>query len=186
MLHDAQNEIPLELASGERLLWSGQPKQGIRLCGADVFQIPFSLMWGGFAFFWEYQVLTSGAPLFFVLWGIPFVCVGMYLIFGRFLVDAAARGRTFYGITNERVIIVSGLFARKVKSLDIRNLSEVTLNESSDGSGTITFGHASLLSSFFGTGSWPQPGRHAVPQFQMVADARNVAALIREVQRGAA
>jgi hypothetical protein len=53
-------------------------------------------------------VLIGGVPLFFALWGIPFILVGSHLIFGRFLVDAKQRAKTTYGLTGERVVIVSG------------------------------------------------------------------------------
>jgi hypothetical protein len=77
--------------------------------------IPFSLMWGGFSFFWEYKAVSSGGPLFFDLWGVPFVLIGLYMIVGRFFCEAMSRSRKYYGPTNERVIIISGVFSPTVK-----------------------------------------------------------------------
>jgi hypothetical protein len=57
------------LGTGETLRWSGHPRQGVMLRSADVFMIPFSILWAGFAFFWEASVLRGGAPVFFALWG---------------------------------------------------------------------------------------------------------------------
>jgi hypothetical protein len=87
-LQTPDNEISRELAGQERLIWNGRPHQGIVIRPSDGFMIPFSLLWCSFAIFWETSVIKSGAPFFFMLWGIPFVLVGLYFIFGRFLVDA--------------------------------------------------------------------------------------------------
>jgi hypothetical protein len=97
-------------------------------------------LWGGFALFWESSVISSNAPFFFRLWGVPFVLLGIYLILGRLIVDAFQRGRTYYGVTTDRILIVSGLFQRNVKTINLRTLGELSVAEDSSGSGTITFG----------------------------------------------
>ena len=69
-------EIESLLGKDERLLWSGKPASGVMFHLSDIYLIPFSLLWGGFAIFWESAALTTSAPLLFKLWGIPFVLVG--------------------------------------------------------------------------------------------------------------
>ena len=39
-------ELRPELGAGERLLWSGQPRGGLRLRPTDAMLVPFSLLWG--------------------------------------------------------------------------------------------------------------------------------------------
>ena len=103
--------------------------------------IPFSLLWCGFAIFWESSVLNAEkAPTFFAFWGLPFVAMGIYMVIGRFFVEARQRASTFYAVTEERVLIVSGLLSRTVKSLNLRTLSDISLSEKGSGEGTITFG----------------------------------------------
>ena len=175
---EIEQSLKAELSSRERLLWSGIPAQGLRLQPSDAFGIPFSLVWAGFVVFWELNVVTMNAPLLFKLWGIPFVVAGLYLVIGRFFVDAYQRGRTSYGLTNERVIIVQGLFSREVKSLALSGLHDISLKERSDASGTISFGRTSALSF----GAWPGANRRAPPAFEGVPDARHVYTLIRDAQ----
>jgi len=173
-----------QLAPGERLLWSGAPVQGLRLQGVDAALIPFSLFWGGFAFFWEWMAVTGGAPWFFALWGLPFMAIGAYLIAGRFFWDAHRRSQTFYGVTDQRVIIVVRAWSTRVTSLPVRNLTDLTLAESA-GRGSIRFGSppGGPASGLVGT-SWP--GAPLVPTFDTIPDARRVHELIRESQRAAA
>jgi hypothetical protein len=185
MWDDPESQIRPELGSTERLLWTGRPRSGLILRSADAFLIPFSLMWGGFAIFWETGVIIAGAPFLFMLWGIPFVLVGLYLIFGRFWVDAKQRARTYYGVTNERVIIISGLFHKSIKSLNIDTLTDVSLTEKSDGSGTITIGSSNPWHGWFGGSNWPGAGQYASPALELIADARQVYETIRDAQRDA-
>jgi hypothetical protein len=126
---DSASVIAQQLSGGERLVWSGQPRSGIRFRGTDAILIPFSIVWCGFAIFWEVMASTTAVVgkgglgpivMAFPLFGLPFVLIGLYLVFGRFIVDARLRGKTFYGVTSERIIIVTNPFGRRIKSLNLR------------------------------------------------------------------
>ena len=124
------------LVMDEYVLWRGRPVQGRIFTGRDVFMIPFSIMWGGFAIFWELSVTLSGAPVFFRLWGIPFVLVGLYMMVGRFCVQAYILKRTFYAITSRRVLQCR---CGRIVSLNTDRLPEVHMTVHKDGSGTLAF-----------------------------------------------
>jgi hypothetical protein len=114
---DAANVFESYLTKDETILWMGQPNPRWLLSSGDVFLIPFSLMWGGFALFWEAGALSGGAPGFFALWGVPFVLVGQYLIWGRFIHKYLRRKNTFYALTNRRALVLNKLFSRSLKRI---------------------------------------------------------------------
>lgn len=184
-----QEVIARELEPDEKLLWTGVPRQGVALRPADALLIPFSIMWGGFAFFWEFKALTAvgssgkGAPVFFPLFGLPFVVMGAYIILGRFFVDAKIRAHTFYGVTDHRAIIVSGIWSREVKSLPLRTLSDISITERSDGTGTITLGPAPSFASMTRGTAWPAQHASSPPHFDMIPDAKRVYSLMRSGTR---
>ena len=190
MFDDADSVIREELRPGERLLWSGQPPQGMRLHAADVFMIPFSLMWGGFAIFWEIGVIASDAPMFFAGFGLPFVLIGLYLIIGRFWVDARQRARTYYGLTDSRVIIVSGAFSRSARSWNIPTLSDVALTKKKGGNGTITFGPVNFwklpwpiaMLDWYANAGWPEMGGYSSPRIELDSNVEEVYDKLMAVQ----
>lgn len=126
------------LTAGETILWKGKPEKGHIFSTQDLLMFPFSILWCGFAVFWEAGVISSGAPFFFQLWGIPFVCVGLYMVFGRFLWIAYIRKRTAYVITTQKIIRARG---NKVDMLDGKTMPSVYVTAHRDGTGTIRFGH---------------------------------------------
>ena len=164
----------------ERLLWWDRPRQGIILRMSDLYLIPFSLLWGGFAFFWEFTVATTGnAPWFFKLWGVPFVLIGVYLIAGRFLHDAWRRNRLFYGLTDNRVLIAT---PKSCRTMPLESLGEIQLDERGGGEGSIAFGR-DIASGVSGQGWQIWSGTPTVPTFEGIKEARTVFAAIREAQK---
>lgn len=123
------------LLPGESVLWRGRPMEGKIFSKYDILMIPFSIMWGGFAIFWELIVILSG-NLFFALWGIPFVLVGLYMMAGRFFWQEYRKKRTFYAITDQRVLQFQG---NRVTFLDRSHLPQIHVTVDRDGSGTIVF-----------------------------------------------
>jgi hypothetical protein len=177
------------LFAGERIVWSGQPKPGIAFSRSDILAIPFSLMWGGFAIFWNYGVWTSfpsaGTPddWFFKLWGMPFLAAGLYLIVGRFVYDAWIRARTYYAITNERVLILRKRPTTRFISRDIQSLPMLELTQHGDGTGTIVFDSDELGYSMFirsGGSSFWAPAASATAQFFRIDNPRRAYELIRK------
>lgn len=170
------------LDSGETILWRGQPKQGVRLQASDALMIPFSIMWGGFAIYWEVMAFNSGAPFFFRLWGVPFVLIGLYMMVGRFYGDAVIRKKTLYAVTSKRALIISGFFSRSLKSAELKTLATVEFSERSDRSGTIIFGHSQIPNFLLNSGM-PMSGKQLPPMFVGIDDAKSVYDKVRDAQK---
>lgn len=124
------------MAADEYILWKGKPAITPLLSKSDIFMIPFSIFWCGFAIFWEIGVLSSPTPTFFPIFGIPFVCVGLYLVFGRFIHTAYLRKNTRYVITNKKIIRLQG---NRVDYLATSTMPPAHYTANKDGSGTIFF-----------------------------------------------
>lgn len=185
-----------DLLKDEEILWAGQPDPSVLFTRADIFLVPFSLLWGGFAIFWEVCVLgvvcelqnESGALAFFPLFGLAFVLVGLYFIFGRFLYKIWKRKHTHYAVTNKRILVLTQLRRRDVQAAFINAIPSVNKSIRSDGVGTLRFGGSSLMTlmssmyantgmDFFG----PFSGGDA-PAFFDIKDANRVYQLVTDLR----
>ena len=172
------NETPAELVisqrlrNGEHLIWCGRPHSGLRLTRSDGVMIPFSILWAGFSFFWEYSVIHSGGPLFFQLWGLPFVMAGLYILVGRFFYDAYRRARTWYGLSDRRAIIVSRVWSTSEKSVNPSVAEQIEIDQLPNGFGSIYFGtRPSFLRSRGSKATDP-------PAFELIEDVQRVYDLV--------
>ena len=132
---------------GESLLWTGRPNPRVVFRSDDLYLIPFSLLWGGFAIFWEMGVFgywgngPKGGTLsiFMSLWGIPFIVIGQYMIWGRFLYDGWLKRRTYYAVTSRCALVVQKGWNRKTSWIYISSIPTVEREEGSK-AGTLWFG----------------------------------------------
>jgi hypothetical protein len=174
-------EVEQELTGGERLLWTGQPDPRRHFERSDLFFVPFSLFWGGFAIFWEVGVIRTGWD-FGIVAGIPFVAIGLYVIAGRFFVKARKKRRIHYAVTDRRVFSIER--GGPTRASFISSIPTVNANIRADGSGSVIFGNSSWLEASFSHGFDSFSGGHGVEAvaFYDIGDAREVVSLVNDLR----
>jgi len=97
------------------------------------------------------------------------------------------RRRTFYGVTSERIIIVTGRSSRQTQSMQLQTLSNTVLAERADGSGTIVFNPMPQLPLMLQRppAGFPGAGLFAPPAFDRIENAKEVYDLVRKTQKAA-
>jgi hypothetical protein len=85
-------QIQRELVPDETMLWADMPNPKIIFHSDGRAVIPFSLV-----------------P------GIPFLLAGNYVLWGRFVADARLKRRTYYAITNRRVLFLQRGWKTKLR-----------------------------------------------------------------------
>lgn len=179
---DIQQQLRPELGHGERLLWSGMPKQGLRLHWADAFIIPFMLVWMAIPLAAAVTSLRTGKGTISLLFVVPFLLIGAYMLIGRYILDARQRARTFYGVTNQRILILVGGRTRRTTSLSLKSLADITFSEHRDGKGTLQFGSDRWPGAAALGAGWPGMSQYVAPRFDLPANARQVYEMVRKAQ----
>jgi hypothetical protein len=176
------------LEPGERLLWSGRPRQGLLLRRGDAILIPATLVPLAFAVFLEAVVIAKGrladggAVVMALLVG-SIVVATLHLVVGRFFLDAYQRARTFYGVSDRRVLIVFRFYGSRALAFALERVTEIDIRADRGGLGTLTFDRNDrsirVDAPIFGL----QSRTRKLAQFAAIEHADDVLRLIREAQR---
>ena len=123
------------LSPGEYILWQGKPASKRPFTGGDVFLIIFTLFWCGICFRLEYSAIKAG-QIQLILFGLPFVAMGCYLLFGRFIHEHMRRKHTSYIITNKKII---SIYKGRTNMISLNNLPPIQTQIYKNGNSNIRF-----------------------------------------------
>jgi hypothetical protein len=165
------------LSPGETVLWTGRPAAGVRFGVQDLVLIPLGLFVLAVTGFWIYAAVQARSACL-ALAVIPGGVLGTLAYAGRAWWSARERAHTVYILTDRHALIMYR--ASRIRAVDLATAGEVSLDESRDGSGTITFGPFNLLLVFM-----PAGGAYRFPLFQFLPGARAVYNLILKTQLAA-
>src|SRR4051812_24427951 len=119
MLNQDLQKINSQLSGNERVLWHDRPKQGFILRPHYLFFIPFSVLWvGGISYFLLTNAKEEYSSIFNIFVFIAIIQL-LYVVVGQIVFDILRRRNSYYAVTNERIIIVSGIFSQETTSLNL-------------------------------------------------------------------
>ncbi len=131
--------LETHLVPGERTYWIGHPDERSHLTPQDIVLLPVAGIWA----------LVSGVLMFAVPWPLTLVLVVLFIgslqfLVGRFLFPSRRRRRTFYAVTDRRVISVirRRWLADDVKEMYLTAIPRVTVHRRRSSRGTVLFGDA--------------------------------------------
>lgn len=178
---EAEQEASEELQPGERLVWVGRPIPArVAWSGAAPLLFLVGLFWTGAAIYWTLHAgatlihpprpgtPASSSEIAFVLFGIPFLIVGIIILCMPFWAYRAAAG-TVYAITSQRLLIISRARVRRVRSISSESVASIERRERAGGIGDLIFRQTSAA-----------PSENAIPwRFFAIANAREAEDAIR-------
>lgn len=159
--------VSRQMRSREKPLWIGKPipKKFAIKEGWSTFL--FGIPWTAVALYWEFWAIESG-NMIFVLTGVPFVAIGLYFLTSPLQEYWRAR-RTTYIVSNQRLIVLNGLWRPTTESFAPSDIGSLDVNAAHDGSGTIIFQETR---EWRGQGGWflRKIGFKAIPQVRQAED----------------
>ena len=139
--------IQNNLLPNEQILWEGQPQiaRGINLKSLPtsilwIIWLAFSLFWTANAFLSARNIYsTNSIGLISAFFGLPFVAVGINMVFIAPMKQRKISRLTYYYVTNKRVIINIDTKSPVLNSVQIEDMQRVQLVQNRDNTGNIIF-----------------------------------------------
>jgi membrane protein YdbS with pleckstrin-like domain len=182
------SRLEKHLKPNEKLIWSGKPvKKAFILPG--LVSIPFGLIFLVFSLFWMQMAASMGVPAFFTLFSLPFVLVGVLVMFGPSVFQLMRYRNTEYMITDKRIITQTGAIGLDTRFVDFEKIQEVYVQigiaDRIFGTGTLIAMTAGL-SGFFPSGSQGYGAMHGLrPSFSALKEPYRVQKLLQEAMERA-
>jgi|GEM_PF-1119743 len=166
------------ITASERVLWSGKPDASVIFEKLDYLFIPLGIGYTWVCTSWCVGVTEKVVELYldtrfanpanwlsllFPLIGAVLILSGLYLTIGRFVYKTYKRKRTFYALTDKRVIIVHATGEKKVTSAEYRIIDSIQKVATAEARGTVVF---SLSSEMFD----PEHNKDNIPEYFVFAD----------------
>lgn len=123
------------MSNDEYIVWKGKPEKGHLLAYEDILVIPFSIIWCGGALLWTF-IAFSEMIASFILIGIFFSTVGLYISIGRFVHKIHRRKNTRYVITNKKVLVC---YKDRISVINRSCIFQMHMKTYKDGNGNIIF-----------------------------------------------
>lgn len=120
------------LTDGEEIAWQGRPDP-MEAAKVGWLNALFGVLFLAFAVFWVVGASDSG---WFALFGLPFVAVGLFMI-SRPARQYLNAGKTYYAVTNKRVLLLSAGKTFKVTSITPSEMTDYEREDKVDGTGSI-------------------------------------------------
>lgn len=188
MIHQC---LQSELIAGEQVLWSGRPER-VLFRKRDILEWPFGVFWLAFSIFWTFGASghfdnksDKGSP-WFALFGIPFVLIGLYLVPGKLFYRYWRRSRTYFAVTNKRVLVITNAPRKTCMSAYLESLAAITKSIGQSGIGTLRFGNPLPTYAQWWAFPWADESADGVPTFYDIRDAEMVFRLVSELREKAA
>ena len=150
------NTIHNHLQPGEEILWEGQSLQQSRITlnKSGILWLSFSVLWTIMAIIMASFIKTADSTgmffkLAFPLFGLPFVAIGIFMVFIIPAKQQKKDSSTYYYVTNKRIIInIDTVKAQVFNSIPIKNLNSVHLTENQDTTCNIMFSPSILSNNY--------------------------------------
>lgn len=152
---------------------------------SEFYLIPLSILFAKFLFDWAMVVYNNIHRTSITYLELLLYAVALYVLVGRFLFKYYNRSKTYYYITNLRIVIINTLWFRTVKTQKMRTLSQIKIEQTQNYFRDIIFGEKTIsgvVSKYLGTGNILGPSFNKYPMiFYNIADANKVFIIVNDM-----